>query len=194
VFAVVLPLCFNLLNLGNSTSKEKITKAEDMPPQVVTQAVNDADAHISFGFSGGKGINPENYKEYVFIKTMLDEIQNYRFSGGINGDFTILAPANGYTPGDTYIMTLNKGVRFKDESYITDGKFYFTIKRAEVVDVQVKENVKVTEGTPHVEFVNTDTVIVFGIDATKCNVGDIMVVVRTAHLAIRGLAVFQKLR
>jgi hypothetical protein len=173
--AMAFTMCFDFFSFEKPIGNDTVY-ADDMPPKTVTQAINDADAYISFEFNNGNSVNSENYKEYVFIRTMKNETPDYRFFGGDCGEFSILAPTTGYTPGVTYIMSLNKGVKFKDESYITDGKFYFTVMRDEIVNVNVKENVKIAEGTPYVEFVNTDTVIVYGIDAAKYNTSDIMVV------------------
>ncbi|MDR2266479.1 MAG: hypothetical protein LBE09_02680, partial [Christensenellaceae bacterium] len=56
LIAIALTLCFDLLKTENKEG-EIAVNAQDMPPQVMTQAINDADAHISFEFLGGSDIS-----------------------------------------------------------------------------------------------------------------------------------------
>ncbi|MDR2266071.1 MAG: hypothetical protein LBE09_00600, partial [Christensenellaceae bacterium] len=176
LLTLVVGVClyFNLIK-SNVNIKNTI-KADEEPRNTVTQAINDADPNISFDFINGECVNSENYKEYVYITTMDDKCPDYRFLDGYDNKFTILAPFSGYTPGITYIISLNMGVKFENESYTDDGYFYFMIKRPQIVDVELGENVKVIEGNVNLEFVNDDIAIVHGIDGEKYYVGDIILI------------------
>jgi hypothetical protein len=157
-------------------SGRETANAQEAAPQRFTQAVNDASRDIAFEFVSDKSVNESNFTDYIGIANANGSIPACRFKDGEKNKFSVLAPIGGYEDGDTYIISLQKGVRFANEDHITDGKFYFTIKRDEVANVALRENVKTIQGEKEAEFFSDNIVRINNVDGTLYSDGEIILV------------------
>lgn len=177
IAAVLLVVVTPTVNaIYNSFHNNNVAQAQDDPPSVLKQAVNDADKFYSFEVYSEKTLNSKNFKEYVRVSDFNDNSPNYRLSKKQKNYYEILAPEDGYIGGTTYKIEL-KGVRFADEEMDSSSPFYFTVKRKEVVDVELVDTVKFLDyNSVKTEFMDDDIVLITGINGYEYAIEDVLIV------------------
>jgi hypothetical protein len=173
LFAAVSPA---LYLLTNKTPQTQVAAQTDDPPEVSTQALNGVSEYVSFIFdTNGADVSEANFHNFVTVRDFNGAIPQVGFKKISDEQFTLLAPVNGYVKGNTYSIAV-ADVSFANKEIDSSQKFYFTVKRDEIVDYQIKDSVKTVNNNADVEFQTDGIVTIRGINGEDYVKNDVIIV------------------